>query len=574
MDTQELTRILLIERDQESAGRVESLLAEGEARRFRVTSVPSAAEAISRCQESASYDVVVLDISERDSGLSDVLESFTSTPVVVMTDPEDEERAIEAVRGGALDYILNGRDHASQFRRVIRSAMERKRSDERARYLAHHDTVTGLPNRGLLRTLLDGALARARRNGTLVALLILDIDRFAWVNESLGHRLGDAMLSRYAKRLREGLRECDLVARMGGDEFAIVLEGINDVASAELVATKTIVATNEPFEIEGRTVYVTTSIGISIYPTLENDSIDALTSSAELAAYRAKFQGRNNYQVFTPDMYPECTDRVRIDAELRDAIANDEFVLHYQPQVDLRTGRVVSIESLIRWEHPQRGLLYPGDFIQVAEDSGLIVAIGECVLRRSCAQLAELHARGFADLRVSVNLSPLQFRQEELPAVVQQAAGDAGIRPDDLELELTESTLIENTERSARMLDAMKAMGMRIAVDDFGTGYSSLAYLQHFALDALKIDRSFVSGLGSDRGSFAISGAIVSLAKALNLMVVAEGVETDEQLQYLIDLDCDVAQGYLLSRPVAFDDLPDILGRSLLDGVTSQSRAG
>lgn len=568
MDQTQPTKVLFVEDDSETAAAVCSYLHADDARpgaRFDVSRAGCAEEAAATLADSP-YDVLLVDLMTRSvqngEFLRAIQESRPSLPVVVMTDQDRESDAVDAMRVGALEYLIKGRDPGAQYQRALRYAIEKKRSDERARFLAFNDPLTGLPNRGMFRTMLEQTMKRARRHNTLVALLFLDVDRFKWVNESLGHLAGDQLINTYARRLRGALRDSDTMARLGGDEFAIILEDLKDAQAANRVAGKLLRVTDAPFDVNGSEVFITASIGIAIYPTLENDSSETLASAADIALYRAKDQGRNNFRVFTPEMYPEASGRVQLDAELRHAVIRDELVNHYQPKIDVRSGRITGLESLVRWQHPKMGLIYPGDFIKVAEDSGVIVQMGEWVLRNACEELARLRKLGFLDLTMGVNISAVQFRRGNLPTVVAQAVQDAGVPADRLDVELTESILIENTDNTRDTLGRLKDMGVRVSIDDFGTGYSSLAYLQHFPLDALKIDRSFIMGLGQNNGAEAIAQAVISMANALKLEVVAEGVETTEQFEFMKMLGCDLIQGFLFSRPVTADKLPELLKKT------------
>ena len=445
---------------------------------------------------------------------------------------------------------------------VARDVTEQKRAEHRMAYLANFDHLTGLPNRTLFRDRLLGAMQRARRAERLVALLYLDLDRFKQVNDSLGHQVGDALLMQVADRLQGCVRSTDsvaharpqeaalanTVARLGGDEFTVVLEGIKHIDEITLIAQRIIEGVAAPFDLEGRQVYVGASIGITIYP-FDDVDLDNLVRNADAAMYRAKALGRNNFQFYTDDLNANAEARLWLDAELRKALEREQFELHYQPKLNLRTNTIEGVEALLRWRSPTKGVVSPLEFIPLLEETGLIVAVGAWVLRTACEQAAAW-ARAGLTMNMAVNLSARQFNAHDLVDQIESALGDTGLAPQRLELEVTESLLMEDSAASQATLNRIKGMGVRISVDDFGTGYSSLAYLKRFPLDTLKIDRAFVKELGVSADDTAIVRAVIALARNLRLTVVAEGVETSEQLAFLRDSLCEQAQGYLISRPM------------------------
>jgi diguanylate cyclase (GGDEF)-like protein len=430
---------------------------------------------------------------------------------------------------------------------------ERKRAEEQIKSLAYHDTLTGLPNRRLFQDRLSVAVAQAHRSSQRLAVLFLDLDRFKPVNDALGHAAGDRLIQDVAERLRTCLREGDTVARLGGDEFTLLLPGVSQVVDAARVAEKVLEALRMPFHIESRQLFVTASIGISLYPE-DGREADVLMRNADAAMYRAKEQGRDNYQLHAPALNATALERLALEGSLRHALAQDELVLHYQPVLDLVTGRVPAVEALLRWRHPELGLLGPPEFIPLAEVTGLIVPFGPWVLRTACAQAREWQEAGHPDLAVSVNLSARQFQHPDLTAQVQRALEETRLAPDCLELEITESSAIHSPETAAHTLRELKALGVRIALDDFGTGYSSLAYLKRFAIDTLKIDRSLTAEITRDPSDAAVASALIALAHTLKLRVVAEGVETEDQLSFLAARRCDRAQGFLLGAPVPAEE--------------------
>lgn len=486
--------------------------------------------------------------------------------IIVLTGAADVKTAIECLKQGAADFILKpvnveellvAAERAVERRQLLierrqyEATLER-RVEEATRdlaYLAQYDSLTGLANRGLFRDRLAQALARADRHERLVALLFLDLDGFKAINDTLGHDAGDNLLKTVADRLRGCVRRADTVARLGGDEFAVILEGVSRIGDATAVAQKILDTVALPFILNGQEVFVTTSIGIAVYRR-DGEDAEALTKNADTAMYRAKEQGRSTYQIYTADLHEKILQRLALESGLRRALERGEFLLYYQPRVNLRSGAITGMEALLRWRHPERGLVSPVEFIPVAEESGLIIPIGEWVLREACAQSRAWHAAGLPRLRVAVNLSARQFRHKDLAEAVARIVAETGLEPEWLELELTEGFLMENTQASSATLAALKAMGLRISIDDFGTGYSSLNYLQRFPIDTLKIDQSFVRGIPTDPDAAAIVTAIIALAHSLRLEVVAEGAETKEQIEFLKAQGCDEIQGYLFSPPL------------------------
>lgn len=449
---------------------------------------------------------------------------------------------------------------------IVRDITERRQAQEALSRLANYDSLTGLPNRNLFRDRLSRAVARARRNGELLALIFLDLDRFKNINDTLGHAVGDELLQTVAKRIRYTLRETDSVghldngkgessppstevSRLGGDEFTIILENIGTADNAAPVARRVLDAIASPIPLAGRSLYVSASAGISVYPGDDPDP-ENLLKNADTAMYRAKELGRNNYQFFSEELNRQAHERLEMEQRLRNALANNEFSLHFQPQLDIHSYRSGAVEALLRWDNPEFGSVSPAKFIPVLEDTGLIVEVGAWVLETACGWARGWQDAGLPPVRVGVNLSARQFRQGNLVSVVQNALDNSGLDPRWLELEITESLLMEHSEAVIETLDTLGMLGIRIAVDDFGTGYSSLAYLKRFPIHALKIDLSFVRDVNADPNDAAIAQAIIALGRSLGLSVVAEGVENQEQLAFLAKGGCDEIQGYLLSRPL------------------------
>ena len=426
------------------------------------------------------------------------------------------------------------------------------RTQARLYRLAHYDPVTGLPNRLLFMDRLQQAIAQAQRNERLVAVMLLDLDRFKAINDSFGHSMGDLLLKGVAARLAGCVREDDTVARIGGDEFTVLLPEIRHIQDAATVAGKILKALAGPFSLGNHEIFVGTSIGIAFYPF--HDDIETLLKSADNAMYRAKEQGGNGYEFYSAEISGASARQLSLEGALRGAVERDELVLHYQPQIDLTRGEIVGVEALVRWQHPERGLLGPMEFIPLAEENGLIVPIGEWVLRTACAQARAWQEAGLRPIRVAVNLSVRQFYQKNLVETVARILEQTGLDSRYLELEITESCLMQNTRTTVALLAELNRLGMRISIDDFGTGYSSLSYLKRFPVDTLKIDRSFICDIGTDHDDDAIVKAIIALAQSLELRVVAEGVETPEQLHFLRTHGCNEIQGYLISRPLPADE--------------------
>ncbi|KAA0595777.1 diguanylate cyclase (GGDEF)-like protein/PAS domain S-box-containing protein [Azospirillum lipoferum] len=435
---------------------------------------------------------------------------------------------------------------------------EKRRAEQHIQYLAHFDALTGLPNRVLLYDRIAQALREGRRDGTKVAVLFIDLDRFKVINDSLGHSFGDEVLRSVARRLQSGLRESDTVGRLGGDEFLIVVRRVTEPNDAACVAEKVVAHLASPFAVGGQNFVVTPSIGISLYPD-DADDPEGLIRCADIAMYHAKEQGRNGFRFVTKEMGAKSRERMDLEGALRRAIREGELFLVYQPQVDTLTGRIVGLEALVRWNHPEEGLILPGRFLPVAEETGLVQAMGDWVLFEACAQIRRWRARFDLSIPVAVNVSGAQFRDGQLPAKVARALDANGLSGPELEIEVTESTLIDDVEAAAETLTALKRRGVLIALDDFGTGYSSLSYLHRLPIDKLKIDRSFIHDLSTGASDASVPRAIVGLGRSLGLSVIAEGVETQEQLQLLRDLACESYQGFLFSRPVPAEEVERLL---------------
>ncbi len=431
---------------------------------------------------------------------------------------------------------------------------ERKRAEETIQQMAYYDMLTGLPNRTLLNDRLTLELAHAHRNRHMLAVLFLDLDRFKDINDTLGHSVGDQLLRRVAGRLTQCVRGDDTVARLGGDEFIVLLPALKYTEDAAKVAQKVLDSLKQPMTLGGRELYVTTSVGVALYPN-DGTSVDTLLKNADAAMYHAKEQGKDNWQPYTSELHVNTSERLALEHNLRSALERKELVVHYQPQVNVNTGGVVGVEALVRWRHREKELIYPNEFISLAEDTGLIVPIGEWILRTACVQNKNWQDAGLPKVHVSVNLSARQFQQKNLVEMVDRVLRETGLEHRFLVLEITEGTAMHNVEVTAGKLRQLKELFVQVAIDDLGTGYSSLGYLKRFPIDRLKIDRSFVCDVTEDTNDGAIVTAIIAMAKSLKLKVLAEGVETEGQLAFLKKLQCDEMQGYLFGGPVSAEEI-------------------
>ena len=557
--------ILIIDDDAQVRGLLRELLSPNN----DCTAVGSAEDALAILR-SINFNLVISDINmEGISGLDmvpRVLEQNPDTVVVMISGQQTIDFAIDAMRAGAFDYITKPLDLRHVETAVSRALAHHELLTQKRRYenhledlvkertaevehLAYHDGLTGLPNRVLFADRCSQALAIAHRSQNLVAVMLVSLDRFKKVTESLGHAAGDVVLTEAAARLQCCITNGDTVARFEGDEFALLLTHVTETADLVEVARTIHEVFKAPFHLDRQEVFVTTSMGISLFPSNGEDT-NTIMRNAVAALYRAKKQGGNNYQFYAADMNSLALKRLALETGMRRAIANEEFVTYYQPVVNLASGEVVGSEALVRWQHPELGLLPPSKFIGLAEDTGLILDIGEFVMRDACARTRVWQERGLGRLRIAVNISARHFQQRNFSERLVEILGETRLDPTSLELELTETSIMENTDSAARLLHQIRKLGVKIAIDDFGTGYSSLSYLKLLPIDTVKLDRSFVKGATTDPDDAALVMAIVTLAHNLKLRVVAEGVETQEQGAFLRLLRCDEAQGYLFGKPM------------------------
>lgn len=553
----EVREVLLVEDNRIDAQLIRRLLRRVSASYYRITHVRTLNDAVLSADELAP-DVILADLNLPDSRGTDTVASlqtaYPNIPLIIVSAWEDEAVSLRSVKAGAQDYLVKGHIDGANLHRVIRYAIERKRTELELVRLAQFDQLTGLPNRTLLRERVNHALARAMRSGSGVATLILDMDRFKEINDMLGHEVGDKLLIKAAKRIRANVRDEDTVARLGGDEFAVILEGVSEAKEVLPVIERIVDSLREVTTVDGHEVNTSTSIGIAMYPENGNN-LSELLRAADLAMYQAKSSGRACYQFFADAMQEEAQSRRALEWALRHAVEANEFQLVYQPQICLRTGGVIGVEALIRWMHPTRGLLTPYHFIGALEEFGLINEVGEWVLQTACEQMRQWHALELQPMRISVNVSAQQFEDPLLIDKVRSALAATELSPEFLELELTESCLMSDAAETGALLREIRDVGVRIAIDDFGTGYSSLTYLNEFPLNALKIDKSFVQSVESNDRGGPISKMIIGLGQNLGLEVIAEGVETAGQLAYMQAHGCDIAQGYLYAHPESPEDL-------------------
>ena len=450
-----------------------------------------------------------------------------------------------------------------------RDVSQRKETEKQLEYRAYYDSLTGLPNRLLFRDRLVHGLAHARRNRVAVAVMYVDLDHFKLVNDGLGHTFGDALLADVAKRLQAALRASDTISRIGGDEFSILLPEVLNAEAVAGVARKILDSLERPFRVEGHEIFVTASIGISCYPA-DGDDAETLLKCADAALYRAKELGRNQAQLFTASMNERYVRRLALEQHLHHAIERQQLELYYQPIYDRARRRIVSLEALLRWRDPHRGLIEPSEFIALAEETGMIIPLGEWALRAACAQLRKWHDQGLATLRMAVNISAVQLQQRGLPEIVRAALTENRLQPHMLQLEITESAAMQNFDQTMSLLRELRDMGVSIAIDDFGTGQSSLIYLKHFPIDTVKIDKEFLREVTSDETAAAIVSYVINLAHTLQLRVVAEGVETEQQYTFLRHYACDLMQGYLFSKPLPANDVLPFLQQTLFRPKTGE----
>lgn len=549
-------KVLLVEDNPADARLVREQFLDIEANDFELCHVDSLGEAYAALQQQ-EFDVMLLDLSLPDSqginAVNHILSVAPQLPIVVLSGIDDAELSLQAVQAGAQDYLVKGQGDGNLLNRALRYAIERKRTQERLAYLASYDQLTDLPNRNLFNERLVTSLQQARRHKRHMVLMFLDLDHFKDINDTLGHSAGDKLLKDVARRLQHCVRAEDTLARLGGDEFTIIMNEVRQHKDTAAVAEKILDALASPFVLEGEEVFVTTSIGIAGYPSSGSDP-ETLIRHADTALYRAKSEGRGNYQFFEAEMNQAVSERMSMINALRHAAKREEFFLYFQPLLHAHTGDVYGMEALLRWHHPERGMVPTCEFVPLLEETGLIVPVGEWVVREACRQNRLWQEAGLEPLLVSVNLSVRQFHERDLIDMVTNAIADAGINPRQLQLEVTESVLLERSHAANKILARLRDIGIKLAIDDFGTGYSSLSYLKQYPFDTLKFDRSFIQGITSGDNSAAIVASMINLGHSLGMTVVAEGVETSQQLAILHDHNCDQFQGFLFGYPMSSEN--------------------
>ncbi len=552
--------LLLVEDNPGDARLVREYLDSDTTESVSTTHVSSLNAALAQLR-TETPDIVVLDLGLPDTqgleGLTAIQAGAPQLPVVILTGLADQQFGREAVARGAQDYLVKDRLDADTLWRSLRYAVERKRAEERLRVLATRDELTGIANRATILERLRYAIELAARQQQILAVMFIDLDRFKYMNDSYGHLFGDTVIKSMADRVSSTLRAGDLLGRLGGDEFLLIANNVTGPAGAQAAAVRVQEALKTPLRIDSHELTLSASIGIGLFPR-DGESVEMLLCNADAALYQAKGHGRDRYEFYDAALNEPARKRVALEAALRQALKTGEFRVHYQPLMDLKSDRLVGVEALLRWQPPGQELVLPDTFIRLSEETGLIVPIGTWVLNTALAQVAALRAADHSDRYVAVNVSPRQLLDDGFPAMVSTALAKSGLPAAALVLELTESTILDPNSTIIGMLNDLRASGLRIALDDFGTGYSSLSALRNLPVDILKIDRSFVSGLGAATADESVVRTIIAFGRNLGMQVVAEGVETTEQLAFLRTEGCDSAQGYFIGRPraVAEDESP------------------
>ncbi len=528
---------------------------------YDVTEATSALEAIELCRQF-HYDLAIFDLvmPEMD-GITACKElSFqvsTPPPVLIITALDDDTSVASAFDSGAIDYITKPINW-SVFKQRVKRIVEGEQYRQQVRKLQFHDVLTGLPNRALLLDRLESAIHRVQRHGGLVALMMVDIDNLKLINETLGHHNGDKLIQSVATRLSNCIRETDTLSRSGGDEFSLVVENLSKLEDITLLASKFSRVIEHKLTIQDHEIHIKASIGISVYPQ-DGKDIGSLLSHADAALYRAKDQGGNAYEFYSPELSKKANRRLKLENSLRNAIESKQLVVYYQPKVNLENGEPSGMEALVRWNHPESGIIPPDEFIPIAEETGLILPLGQQVIEIACEQFKQWQAQQLNVNNISINVSARQFKEQDLVGILREVLEKHALDPQHIELELTESTLLKNEKEAESKLKQLHQMGIKLSIDDFGTGYASLAYLKRLPIDVLKIDRSFTDGILTDPDDMAIINAINGLATGLGLKLVAEGIETREQLEKIRELGVDYGQGYFWSPPRPADQYVDLL---------------
>lgn len=565
------TKLLLIEHNPKDAQHLSSLLASAETISFEITAITSLKD-LDPLLATQHFEIILLDLNLPDTqGLEAVVHTHIAAPelpIIVLSDHEEESQALTVVQAGAQDYLVKKNLDARNLIRSIRYAMERNRLtvtlnevNKQQQHLATHDLLTGLPNRQLLNDRLGQTLLQSQRYKRLFAVLFIDLDGFKTINDSLGHDYGDELLQMVSERLKNCIRTADTLGRLGGDEFIILLTELHQINALTNIGNNILDVFLKPFVLRGHELYVTTSIGIAIYPH-DGADIKTLLKNADAAMYVAKAHGRNNFAFYTPELQRSSYKQLTLLNNLRHALVKHEFLVYFQPQLDVSTNQIRGMETLLRWHHPKLGFIQPQDFIHVAEEAGVIVSIGEWILSAAFKQYLAWKAEGCAPPFIAVNVSLRQFEQPGFIEMVKKIATELEFNLKHLDLEVTESIIMRNPTAVILQLQELKKLGVHISIDDFGTGHSSLSYLKDLPIDSLKIDKSFVTGLSQDGNNSKIIQAVILLAHGLGLKVLAEGVETEEEKDLLLSHGCTQMQGYLFCKPLSTQDAMKFLKKT------------
>jgi diguanylate cyclase (GGDEF)-like protein len=544
-------KLLLVEDDRSDASFLRAILARSNARAPELVHVERLSDAIDAMHEM-DFDVVLLDLHLPDASgeacVREIKQANSRIPIVVLSGEDSEDYAIAILNEGVQDYLVKWDRDGRTILRAIRYAIERKRTELRLNHLASYDSLTQIPNRNYFVQYLEKAVSRARRSGSILGLVFLDLDRFKGVNDTLGHDFGDKLLIAASQRIAQSVRDGDVIGRMGGDEFAVLLENVPNVQAAESVARKLTSALSEPYVLDGRTVTSTVSIGITMYPNDHGDPT-TLVKNADIAMYQAKNAGRNGFKFFTERMHAEIVRQHELAQDIRRALQADEFFLLFQPQLELTEQRFVGVEALVRWQRDGRVML-PGSFISIAEESGQIIPLGRRVTEHVFRQSVAWQSAGYGPVKIAINVSPREIHNVAYCEELARLVAEHRVDPARFEIEVTESCLMQDVRSTQRSLETLRSMGFTLAIDDFGTGHSCLDYLRRFPIDTLKLDRSFVKDIGVNRHGSAICRAILSLAESLGMKTVAEGIENEAQLEFLLRHGCRHGQGFYFSEPI------------------------
>ncbi len=556
MDSEKI-KILLVEDNPGDARLVKEMLSDSIYCSFDFNHAENISSTINFLNNK-DFDVLLLDLSLPDSielnGMKSIVNLYPDLPIVVFTGIDDEKMAFDAVQNGAQDYLVKGQGGTTMLTRSLRYAIERKRTEQKLLYMSQYDALTRLPNRVLFFDRLNQAIKFTSRTMKKGALMILDLDYFKDVNDTLGHLAGDQLLIELAMRLKSCIRDVDTVSRLGGDEFTIILNEVNNRNDAKIVAKKIKAAIKKPIHIAEQEIIISTSIGIILFHHEDKLSAETIIKHADMAMYAAKEKCRGSYAFYEKKMDNRVTQRTNMISDLRFGLERNEFELFYQPQINLSTGLLIGVEALIRWQHPKHGLMPPSSFVPLLEETGLIVPVGDWVLTEACKQNHLWQTENAIEIRVAVNLSTRQFHQKKLVNRIKQILNDSDLSPKYLQIEVTESTLMTNCNENIMILSLLRDQGIHLSIDDFGTGFSSLSYLRLFPFQTLKIDRSFVKEIATQSNVEKIMTAVFTLAHSLDMKVVAEGVESESQLPFLMENGCDEVQGYFFGKPMSAVD--------------------